>query len=77
MWCTNGGSTFQKPFYEKPHSDSSAGPEFQTPPGALARKKLFELCDGTRTMDEICVITSLSTREIMEFCNSEPNLHLL
>ena len=51
--------------------------ESQTSAKALARRKLFELCDGTRTMDEICVITSLSNRELMEFCSSEPNIHLL
>ena len=71
------GIPFQKPFYEKPHSDSSVGMEFQTSPSAVARRRLFELCDGTRTMDEICVNTALSTRELMEFCSSEPNLHLL
>jgi len=67
----------KKPFYEKPHSDSSLGIETQTAASAVARRKLFELCDGTRTMDEICVNTGLSTRELMEFCSSEPNLHLL
>lgn len=64
----------QKPIYEKPQSDSS---DLDMSPSAIARRKVLELCDGTRTMDEICVITSLSTRELTELCTSEPNLHLL
>ncbi len=68
----------KKPYYEAPeHPDVIAGSAGSNGFNYSLRKRLLALCDGTKTMDEICVATTLSTQELMEFCDSEQNIYLL
>jgi hypothetical protein len=67
----------KKPYYKAPENPD---PMAVTDGGGVTyttRKRLLTLCDSNRTMDEICVATGLSTKEVMEFCNSETNIFLL